>query len=393
MQHRAIAPHSILGNSKQNRAGSALVLSVLVIVILFGMMAFAMDIGYLTMLKSETYSAVDAGSLAAASTLSKGRDAAKTAMYDFLSRNGVDAQSSANHDKVQVDLEFGSWDAKTKAFTTTDDQSKTDAVRVTAQLLQVDSFFGRMMGKNSYVVRASAIAVSAAPMDIMLVLDLSGSMSNHGRIAALQHAAPKFVDAIQAIGGSHQIGVMGFSADPTKYNPAAEGHTGRLYTPAGLVQPSGTQVGVVESDLTKDFDKLRNVVLTNSNLTADKYDGSTGTGAAIRDAAYYLKNDSSTRQNTSKVIVLMSDGHANKPEGTADEYATQQAASAKSQKVVVHTISLGSHADSDLLKSIAASAGGSHFDAAGESAEQLKETLKKAFEDAAAATSRPALVK
>jgi Mg-chelatase subunit ChlD len=290
-----------------------------------------------------------------------------------------------------VTIEFGTWDTKTAAFTATSDEKKFEAVRVTALETKVDSFFGRVLNKNSYSVRASSIAVKSAPLDIMMVLDLSGSMSNHGRIEALQHAAPKFVDAIETIGGDHQIGVMGFSA-PSGYNPASKGHTGRVYTASGLVQPAGGEFGVVEGDLTTDFDKLRNVVLARSNLTADKYDGSTGTGAAIRDATHYLKNHSSNRSNATKVLVLMSDGHANKPDGSGDEYALETAATAKGQNVAIHTISLGSGADTDLLKSIAAKSNGAYYNAPGESAEQLKRVLQEAFEKVAAAASRPVIV-
>jgi Mg-chelatase subunit ChlD len=391
MLKRAQAHFTNWRSSVHRRNGNALVMATLVILIMFGMLAFATDIGYLTMLKSDSYSAVDSASLAGAMALPEGKTAAEAIIKDYMAYNGIDATKLASADKGSVTIEFGTWDTKTATFTATSDEKKFEAVRVTALQTKVDSFFGRVLNKNSYSVRASSIAVKSAPLDIMLVLDLSGSMSNQGRIQALHHAAPKFVDAIESIGGDHQIGVMGFSA-PSGYNPAAKGHTGRVYTASGLVQPAGSEFGVVESDLTTDFDRLRNTVLAASNMPADKYDGATGTGAAIRDATHYLKNASYIRSNATKVIVLMSDGHANKPEGSGDAYALEQATAAKGQSVAIHTIALGNGADKELLKSIAAKANGSFFDAPGSSAEQLKKVLQEAFEKVAAAASRPVIV-
>jgi Mg-chelatase subunit ChlD len=369
------------------RSGNALVMATLVILIMFGMLAFSTDIGYLTMTKSDTYTAVDAGSLAAAMALPDGRTAATAAMNQYLGLNGVSTGSTSN----DITLEFGRWDSTNATFTVTNDDSQMDAVRVTAMRNQVDSFFGRVLNKNSYKVRASSIAIKSAPLDIMMVLDLSGSMSNYGRIQALQFAAPKFVHAIEAVGDDHQIGVMGFSA-PVTYNPASRGHTGTLYTAPGLVQVAGSELGVLEANLTTDFDYLRGTVLTSSRLTAGKYGGATGTGGGIRDATHYLKNSTYGRQRATKVIVLMSDGHANRPLNTADEYAYAQADTAKAANVPVYTIALGTGADKTLLRNIAARANGSFFDAPGNSSEQLKRTLQEAFEAVAAAASRPVIV-
>ena len=392
MLKRARSQFANLCLLKQRRGGNALVMATLVILIMFGMLAFATDIGYLTMMKSDSYSAVDSASLAGAMTLPEGKTAAEAIIKEYMTYNGIDGTKMANANKGNVTIEFGTWDTKSVTFTATNDEKKIDAVRVTALQTQVDSFFGRVLNKNSYSVRASSIAVKSAPLDILMVLDLSGSMSNHGRIEALHHAAPKFVDAIETIGGDHQIGVIGFSA-PTGYNPAAKGHTGRVYTASGLVQPAGSEFGVVEGDLTDDFDNLRNIVLAKSKLPADKYDGATGTGAAIRDATHYLKNHSSIRSNATKVLVLMSDGHANRPDGSGDAYALEMATAAKAQNVAIHTISLGSGADTTLLKAIAAKSNGSYFDAPGNSAEQLKKVLQEAFEKVAAAASRPVIVR
>ena len=98
------------------------------------------------------------------------------------------------------------------------------------------------------------------------------------------------------------------------------------------------------------------------------------------------------RDEYKKVIVLMSDGHANKPSGSADSYALDMAAYASSLEIKVYTISLGNSADMDLMTSIATATGGKHFDATGSGQAELTQKLTKAFQQAAAAIKRTRLV-
>ena len=58
-----------------------------------------------------------------------------------------------------------------------------------------------------------------------------------------------------------------------------------------------------------------------ANLPSGMYTGWTGTGAALGDAVHYLVQGSEARADAGKFIVLMSDGHANKPSGNGPGYA------------------------------------------------------------------------
>ena len=131
-------------------------------------------------------------------------------------------------------------------------------------------------------------------------------------------------DALPIWGDDDHIGVIGLSANPDGYDPAASGDFGVEYV-SGLHPTSDYNVGVLEAVLTDDFSYLKNTVLSASNLEAGKYTNYTGTGAAIGDAAHYLENGAEAREDARKVIVLMSDGAANRPTGNGPGYARTMA--------------------------------------------------------------------
>ena len=111
------------------------------------------------------------------------------------------------------------------------------------------------------------------------------------------------------------------------------------------------------------------------------------------DATHYLIFGPEAREKTKKVIVLMTDGEANKPTGAGADYARTAAAYAASLNVTVYTISLGNEADGALNQEIADISGGLHFDATGAGKIPLTVQLTEAFEQAANALKRVKLVK
>jgi hypothetical protein len=217
-------------------------------------------------------------------------------------------------------------------------------------------------------------------------------MADEGRIEALRSAAPTFVDVIEEFGDYDLIGVMGLAADPSVYDPAAEGHAGVEYQ-SGLHATNDHYVGVLEARLTSNFAALRASTLGASTLVAGRYTDYTGTGAALGDAAHYLSYGAEARDDVFKAIVLMSDGHANRPSGSGPDYARSMATYAAGLDVKVYTISLGNEADLVLMQDIAAATGGEHFDATGSGQAELTARLTEAFRKAAAAIKRVQLVR
>ena len=384
--------HTAAAHNRTHRRGATLVLMALLLTTVVGFTAFAIDLGIIFLERAQMQNAVDAGAVAASLYLAKDPDgimAAKDEAEKFIQLNRVGMMVTVPEDAIFADI--GQWDDDTGVFvaTTTD----PNAVRVTAFQDNERFFFARIFGHTSFGIPGQAIASgNGSPLDIMMLLDLSGSMEDEGRIEALRNAAPTFVDVIEELGGNDRIGMMGLSADPSKYDPADEGDSGSLYQPVGLNPSNDHHVGVLEAELTDDFSQFKSTALSTSTLQAWRYDGWTGTGGALRDAAHYLANANAAREDASRVIVMMSDGAANKPSGNGPGYARSMATYAAGLEIRVYTISLGNGADTDLMQDIADLTGGEHFDASGSGESQLTDVLTDAFEKAARAAKRTQLV-
>ena len=193
------------------------------LIIFIAMAAFMIDVGRLFVLQSEIQSSVDAGSLAASFQLDldpNDIDKAAARAREFVQLNDVGVQRLVPEEAIIV--ETGQWDFETELFLVTGD--RPNAVRVRARQDNERFTFGRVLGITYFGAPASSVAARGGnPMDIMMVLDLSGSMKHRGRIEALRNSAPSFVDLIFDGYGFDQIGVMGLSADPSKYNPIEAG--------------------------------------------------------------------------------------------------------------------------------------------------------------------------
>ncbi len=382
-------------NDSDKRRGATVVLFAILLIVFVGMAAFIVDLGRMQLVRSQMQTAVDAGALAASLQLKKdptNAAAAKTVAEDFIRLNQVGFVGLVPRDAITV--QCGDWNAKTKTFSQLSSQPL--AVRVHANQSNEPFFFAGVFGLNQFTIpRQSIAAVEGSPLDIMLVLDLSGSMADEGRIEALQDSAPVFIDVVESLSHDDRVGVMGYGAIRGLYNPVAQGHAGVVYelAPDSLYpNPASAHndwAGVLESDLTENFDHLRGAVLADTSLIAGKYNNYTPTGAAIRDAAHYLW--AHPRPDVEKQIVLMSDGFANRPHGDGPNYAVAMANYAASLKIRIDTISLGDTADLTLMQAIATATDGRHFDVTGSGAE-LATKLEKAFRDIANGLKRTQLV-
>jgi len=377
----------------KDRRGGTIVLLALLMVVVVGMTAFAVEVGRIHLLRAQIKKAVDAGTLAATLKLVEDQsatDEAAAAARQFVQLNRVGFGATVPEEAITV--EIGTWDDETKVFTVTDDDP--NAVRVVGEQNNEPFFFARIFGQTSFGANATSIAAgSGGPLDIMMVLDLSGSMSSSGRIEALQNAAPEFVDVIESYGGEDQVGVMAYGVEYDEWEDGYGSGSPYLSAPSSELPGSSNYfVGVLEADLTDGFSDLRSNTLTSSTLTANKYGGGTPIGAAIRDAAHYLENSAFARDDVRKIMILMSDGRANRPSSNGESYAYEMADYAAGLGVKVYTISLGSSADTDLMEEIAARTGATHFDATGAGESELTEVLTGAFQRAAAALKRPQLV-
>ncbi len=133
----------------------------------------------------------------------------------------------------------------------------------------------------------------------------------------------------------------------------------------------------LESPLTHDFQSVEDI---SRERQAGHYDVYTNIGAGILTAREELENNA--RGGAFKMIVLMTDGIANRPSdtSTARAYALEQAQICADNHFPIVTISLGAGADTGLMDQIANMTGGVHFNVpGGQTVAEYEKDLKDVF--------------
>lgn len=174
---------------------------------------------------------------------------------------------------------------------------------------------------------AKTLRSCEVPSDIVLAIDLSGSMNNDAGdppepITSVLRAASMFTDRL---GTQDQVSLVTYA----------------------------TRAEVVAS-LTSDHERVRQSI-TELGIDPLEEQGSTNTGDAVNRAREVLSSD---RHNTNarKVLILLTDGRATGPD-TADPeaYAREAAETLKEDGVIVYAIGLGQLVNESFLKELASS--------------------------------------
>jgi Flp pilus assembly protein TadG len=168
-----------ISKPRQRRRGAMAVLAAMFLVIMMGMIAFAVDLGYLGVVRCQLQAAADSAALAAAgsSNLTQSQMVAVAQQFAGLNRAAGRA--------IQLnfsDVQYGTWDATSRTFTPGSQGQIGTAVKVTVRTDASSGgatalFFGRVLGLASTSQQASAVA-TFNPRDIAFVVDLSGSMND-----------------------------------------------------------------------------------------------------------------------------------------------------------------------------------------------------------------------
>lgn len=172
---------------------------------------------------------------------------------------------------------------------------------------------------------AKTVRSCIVPTDVVLAIDLSGSINDDGGappepLATVLRAASGFAKRLKE---NDQVGIVTFATD-------AE----------------------ITERLSSDRTRIAGAV---SALSVSKKEetGSTNTGDGLRAGIIELISE---RHNPDarKIIVLLTDGKANAPKTeTAEAYASEMAIEAYNRGVVVYTIGLGTNVNEEFLASLA----------------------------------------
>ena len=171
---------------------------------------------------------------------------------------------------------------------------------------------------------AKTVRSCEVPTDVVLVIDLSGSMNDDGGtppepVTSVLNAAESFISRLRE---NDQAAVVTFATDV-----------------------------VLRKTLSVDTDVVGDVVSGLVITTRDET-GSTNTGGGIKIAHEEL---SSARHNgdARKVVVLLTDGLANAPDDDPEQYALAAAAALKDFGAEVYAIGLGDNVNEVFLRDVA----------------------------------------
>jgi len=450
---------------RPNRRGATLVLVALLIVFIIGICAFAIDLGYIMLVRTELQNAADSGALAGAGAMVQGQDAAEEEAVIFaLLNDAPDRPLSADN----VALEFGEWDRELRSFS--GGALQPSALMVTVSSTTQPFFFGRVFGNQGFTTQASAVA-TFQPRDIMLVLDYSGSMCFDSQLRAIDRLDQSAIEAnMKEI--YQELGSPTFGKMQWKPVYIASGTNSTVKSTLGLTKvaypyPGGSwddfidyvqddnyltkagyhkkygyltwinylqaeqgsyddtpalvntseqpvtalkdatdvlldeldenspddRVGVaiytaadgtaiLENELTHDYDDVSEVV---RGRQAGHYDPYTNIYDGLRVGREDLEENA--RPGAKKILVLMTDGQANKPTSTsiAKKKLLAEAQVCADKGLPVITIALGALADTDLMQEVADITGGTFFEVpGGSSVNDYEEALIEVFRQIAA---------
>jgi len=318
---------------RAKKRGVIAVLAAVLLVVMLAMIAFAVDVGFVTVARTELQGAADAASLAGVAKLPLSEGEAETTAKFYVDHN------VAANNAPQITTTPGQWDLKSNSFIP--GKSPFDSLQVEVVSKNQAMFFGRVMNVNSFNAGAKATA-QVRPRDIMLVLDYSGSMNGKQKIDQLKSSVSLFLDVLDDYSTSDRVGFV-------RYSNAA----------------------TLEAALTLDLNKV------NKEIQSNKATGTTNIGDGFKMGIDELEKKA--RDNASKLIILMTDGLANQPKNKDPKaYVLEQAQRAKDDGIDVVAISFGSDADTTLMHQVADICNDPFFDVSGSVSDCEKE-LKEVF--------------
>lgn len=181
---------------QQDRRGIIVVLAAVMMIVVFGFAAFAIDVGFMVLTKDEMQNAADAAALAGAMQMNNGAAAIRAAAIDIASKNFTGKKSIT---MTNSDIEIGQYDMVSKVFTV--NETSPNSVRATARTSNRKLFFAPVFGNKTFATSAQSIAM-INPRDICFVVDLSGSMNDDTEAAW----APETINIEYASAGYGSIG-------------------------------------------------------------------------------------------------------------------------------------------------------------------------------------------
>ena len=342
-----------------NRRAAMLVLIAVCLPLCIIMAAFAIDVAWMQLVRTELRTATDAAARAGAKELSMSQSeaSARQRAKEAALRNKVAGTGLQLNDN-EIEVGKSTQATPTSRFTFTPTTVKPNAMRVTGERTgdspsgPVNLLFAGVLGVDQF--EPSEVATSTQlDRDICLVVDRSGSMmeslnggkdpqgtcdkphATKSRWGALAIAVNSFLDELDKTVQSENVGLASYSSSTTE--------CGRKY-----------KESEINSDLTPDHSVIRNEI---TRISSAPVKGRTAITSGLERGITVLTGPKA-RPFAVKTMILMTDGiHNLGPEPIT------AAVKAKDKDIVIHTITFSDDADIKRMKEVAAATGGRHFHA------------------------------
>lgn len=284
--------------------GQALVIVVLFLFVLLGMAAMVIDVGYAYYAHRSLQAQADAAALAGAQELPD-PSRAEALAFEYSGEAGA-KNARENVRDVQVEV-------RTRCLTLIPGCDPVNAVVVTERA-QIDTLFAGVLGIDKFNLSVKSTACSPCgvkPLDLMLVLDRTGSMcqDHWGRddpnCTDLKNAQDGMRTFLSFFNSSTQwVGLAGL--------PPASSRSRRCSTPDTNWYNSRSSPYVLVP-LSQDYTRTGGGLNTNSDLvrTIDCQRGGGRTAYADALEAAQAELDRNGRPDVKDLIVFLSDGAAN----------------------------------------------------------------------------------
>ncbi len=347
---------------RTSRRAAMLVLIAVCLPLCIIMAAFAVDVAWMQLVRTELRTATDSAARAGAKELSLAQNetAARQRAKQAAARNEVAGAPLQLADQDIV-IGFSTQASATSRFNFAANSAKPNAVRVTGRRTNgslggpVDLMFAGVLGVRVFEPEHVA-ASTQLDRDICLVVDRSGSMMwvlsggsvlpsgapNCGpphptlsRWGALATALEAFLVELDQTKQQENVGMVSYSSNTSE--------CGNSY-----------KISTIDADLSSNYQPIRDKM---ASLSSKPVKGRTAISAGIDDGIKVLTG-AKVRPFAVKTMVLMTDGIHNT--GPEPILSAQVAAT---NDIVIHTVTFSADADIARMKAVAAATGGLHFHA------------------------------
>jgi Ca-activated chloride channel family protein len=346
-------------HSLRSRQGGMLVFVAILLPAILVLMAFAINLGWMDLVRTRTIIAADASTRAAGRMFAITGDLtqAKQKSREIAELNTIAGKEISISDSDFV-LGRSSRVSTTGRYQFTAGGSNPNAMRVRIKRTNlsgngaVDFLLPKTFDAEEFEFEKSAVS-TRVDVDISFVVDRSGSM-----IYAANEKATGFPPA------ADPSWTVGAPAPPkSRWRDLADAtnsfikeiEDSALDERVSLVTYSDN--AVLDRNLTASYPTIQTGV---AKYTISFPTGATNIGAGLEVGVISL-GSTGARDSASKVVILMTDGKLNAPPGAPNPITVAKKAAEKG--VLIFTVTFADEADQVLMKSVATAGGGQHFHA------------------------------